>query len=244
MARDPRVKFIAVSQAIRARAIEFGIPKDSIQLLYTGIDTISFTSGAIPIENRENVVLFIGRLVENKGVEILLRAAHKVKSHIKDIKLIIIGDGPLRSSLERLSNSLDVEAEFTGSMPPDYVIKALHRAKLLCQPSITIDNGESEAFGMVLLEAQACGVPVISSARGGSKEGLLEGRTGYSFPESNISKLSEIIEMLIKDDNKLRDLSRAATAFVKDEFDIRARTSALEDIYLLAVGAPHTSRSH
>src|SRR5690606_28620583 len=96
LAKQRRVRFVAVSQAVKSRAIEFGIAESRIDIAYSGLDTSYFTPGTTPMQERERIVLYVGRLVENKGAHVLLQAFEKIQEVVKDATLVIVGDGPMR----------------------------------------------------------------------------------------------------------------------------------------------------
>ena len=167
MANRPRVSFIAVSEAIRSRAISFGIPESKIEVRYIGVDISKFTPGGRPLTKRERRALFVGRLVEKKGCEFLVRAFANVQEAVPNASLVIVGDGPLRDPLQSLANDLKIRVQFRGVLSGADVSRELHLARVFCLPSVTAANGDAEGFGMVLLGSQASGVPVVTSALGG-----------------------------------------------------------------------------
>lgn len=231
LADQPNVSFIAVSEAIRQRAIDFGIPDRKIAVRYIGIDTARFQPGTTPMAQRPRRVLFIGRLVEKKGLIHLLQAFSQVRRQITDAELMVVGDGPLRPHLEQAARELSIPVEFRGICSSAEIRALLHQARLLCLPSVSASNGDAEGFGMVLLEAQACGVPVVSSALGGAQEGLLDGETGFAFDEGDHLRLAEILSDLLPDDQALQRMSQTAVAFVRSRFDLHALTTRLEADY-------------
>lgn len=238
LAEQARVGFIAVSDAIRNDAIARGIPAERIVRCHIGIDTQAFhppVSRPVPAPR----VVFVGRLVEKKGVATLLRAFALARASVPDATLAVVGDGPLRGSLEALARELALPVDFLGQRDPEQVRAELQRARVFCLPSITAANGDAEGFGMVLLEAQAMGVPVVSSARGGAQEGLREGRTGFAFPEGDADALAPLLVRLLRDDAEWARMSQAGPGFVRSEFDIRPRTAALEALYDRVASAGH-----
>jgi glycosyltransferase involved in cell wall biosynthesis len=84
---------------------------------------------------------------------------------------------------------------------------------------------------MVLLEAQACGVPVVTSARGGAEEGVIDGKTGFAFAERDVDTLSDRLTRVLTDDDLALSMSEEARAFVRQRFDIRRCTRSLEQLY-------------
>ncbi|MEH2561963.1 glycosyltransferase involved in cell wall biosynthesis [Bradyrhizobium sp. AZCC 2289] len=235
LVEQPRVGFIAVSQAIRQRAIEFGIPGEKITVNYIGIDTSKFAPGSIPIAQRPAHVLFVGRLVEKKGCRYLIEAMSAVQKDVPDARLIVVGDGPLRHSLEQLAQRSGVNVDFRGAQSSAYVKRELNAARVFCLPSVTAESGDAEGFGLVLLEAQASGVPVVTSARGGAAEGIREGVTGYRFAEGDIEILATKLISLLKENKILRQMSEQGSRYVAQEFDLTHRARQLEILYDAAV---------
>ncbi len=231
LAREPGVRFCAVSQAVRERAIEYGLPADKVEVGYIGVDTAKFQPGGAPMAARAPRVLFAGRLVEKKGVAHLLHAFAELRRAVPQAELVIAGDGPLRAPLEALAQSLGVPATFAGRLTPEQLRAELAQARLFCLPSVTAANGDAEGFGLVLLEAQACGVPVVTSARGGAREGLVEGETGHAFAEGDRAALARHLAQLLPDTTRLQRMAAAAAAFVRERFDLHHHTARLEVMY-------------
>jgi len=238
LAQRRDVHFIAVSDAVRACALAYGIAPEKVTTCHIGVDTARFAPGPMPIAARAPRILFVGRLVEKKGCEVLLRAMAIVRRHHPAAEVVLIGDGPLRPGLEQLSRSLGIEAHFYGARTPKQVKAALDEARVFCLPSIQAANGDAEGFGLVLLEAQAAGLPVVSSAFGGAQEGILHGETGYRFEEKDVEMLSNHLCRLLSDPHKAAAMSRAARAFVVSRFNIETCTKALEQIYSRVAGLP------
>ena len=231
LAQESKVDFIAVSEAIRKRAIEYGIPANKISVRYIGVDTGKFSLAGPAVSEREKRVLFVGRLVENKGVEYLIRAFVLVRKVIPNAELIIGGDGPQREQLTQLTESLNLPVRFLGALTTNEVKNQLGKARVFCLPSVTISNGASEGFGMVLLEAQASGLPVVTSAKGGAVEGIRDGETGYSFAEGDVQDLSEKLTALLTDDRLVDRFSWNAIVFVRRNFEIISLSRLLEKTY-------------
>jgi glycosyltransferase involved in cell wall biosynthesis len=125
---------------------------------------------------------------------------------------------------------LNVKVQFLGAVTQDIVKQQLDEARVFCLPSITAANGNYESFGMVLLEAQASGVPVVTSALGGM-EGLVDGVTGLSFPEKDVRSLIRRLCDLLGDDKLALRMSDAGPRYVREHFDILKCTRRIEDFY-------------
>jgi glycosyltransferase involved in cell wall biosynthesis len=231
LSNERSVHFVAVSEVIQARAIAFGIPANKISVRYTGVDTSRFRRGSVSITAVPKRILFVGRLVEVKGVEYLIKAFAQVHAEVAEAELVIVGDGPDREHLSHLSKSLEISAEFLGGLSSQQVREQMLQARVLCLPSITTKKGNLEGFGTVLLEAQACGLPVVSSAAGGASEGLLDTRTGFRFVEKDVEGLAARLKQILLNDKLCSGMSASATEFVRHNFDIRNCSRALEEIY-------------
>jgi glycosyltransferase involved in cell wall biosynthesis len=231
MAANPRVHFIAVSEAIRTRAIEWGLPPERISLRYIGVDLDRFQKNAQPVEQRAPRILFIGRMVEKKGGEYLIRAFAKVRAQLPAAELVMVGGGRLRPKLESLASELSVPVTFAGVLSSEQITEHLHATRVFCSPSITADNGDAEGLPIVILEAQACGVPVVTSARGGAQEGIVHGTTGYAFQEKDVDSLSEYLLQLLQNDRLAASMSRAARLNVEQNFGLSRCTAKLEELY-------------
>jgi glycosyltransferase involved in cell wall biosynthesis len=231
IARDPRVYFVAVSEAIRKRAIEFGIPEEKIAVNYIGVDTGKFVRSGLPVTHRRKRILFVGRLVEKKGCIYLIRAFALVCKSIPDAELMIVGGGPLKGYLEKEAMALNLPVSFLGVLPSEGIKQQLADSRILCLPSVTAENGDAEGFGLVILEAQACGVPVVVSAIGGAKEGILNGQTGFDFAERDIEGLASKIVYMFSHDDVLQGMSDSAVSYVQKAFSIYPCTKALENYY-------------
>ena len=221
--------FICVSEFIRRKALEAGFPKDKLRVHYIGVDRKAFSSHK-RVGGRE-IVLFVGRLVEKKGCEYLIRAMARVQERIRQAELIVIGDGPLRESLQFLAQSLKVDCKFLGSQSTEVVRDWLSVARVFCSPSVTAKNGDSEGLPIVILEAQAMGVPVIGSNHAGIPEAVRDGETGLLTPERDDQHLADCIYRLLVDDIVWKTYSRTAVDWIKKRFDLHNQTNELESIY-------------
>jgi len=209
---------VAVSNFLGLRLRELGVPPGKIRVIYGGVE-LPEKSEAAPGKR----VLFVGSLVEQKGVDVLLRSFRRVKEQIPEAELLIVGDGRERERLEELSRSLglrdvhfegakeDLEAYYSGS-------------RVLALPSRT------EGFGLVALEAMARGLPVVATRTGGIPEVVLHRRTGILVEPDNPEALAEaLIEVLSNGELWKRLSSRAREWASKFSWD---RTAAeYEEVY-------------
>jgi glucosyltransferase len=229
LASEPAVRFIAVSEVIRRRAVAYGIPAEKVMVRHIGVDRVGFAPGGRPVAEREFRVLFVGRLVEKKGCEYLIRAFAQVQRQIPDASLVIAGDGDRCDDLRRLAGQLGVGVGFRGALSGAAVRQELHLARVFCLPSVTAANGDAEGLPIVLLEAQAAGVPVVTSA--GDGEAVRDGVTGFTVGERDIDALAARITTILTNSELASAMSAAGPRFVAETFDIRHCTDALERCY-------------
>ena len=156
-----------MSQFIAQRALALGARAESIpDVVPTGVSVAEVTPTPLP---DEPTVLHVARLVEKKGTEYLIRALPSLKKLVPEVKLRIVGQGPLRAQLEGLADSLGVGdiVEFLGARKHGQVLDEIANSRVLCLPSVTSRSGDAEGLGQVLLEAGALARPVVKSLSGG-----------------------------------------------------------------------------
>jgi colanic acid/amylovoran biosynthesis glycosyltransferase len=222
-------RVLCVSEFIRRQVLEKGFSPDRTMVHYTGIDLRKFVPD--PTLKRKPIVLFAGRLVEVKGCEYLIRAMETVQSKVKDVEMVVIGDGPLREQLERQARSSLRLFRFIGGCSPAVVRDWMSKASVFSTPSIVAEAGNTEGFGMVFAEAQAMGLPIASFATGGIPEAVEHGVTGLLAPERDTNALANNIVTLLTDASVWRQFSAAGQERVKKLFDLEKQTAKLEQIY-------------
>lgn len=221
--------FLCVSKFIRDVALRAGFPENKLRVHYTGIDCRRFCPSDVIRDPK--LILFVGRLVEVKGCEYLLRAMEIVQRSDPMARLEIIGDGPLRLELEALASRLALRACFRGTQSSAEVLRSMSRARILCNPSVTAASGAMEAFGMVFAEAQAVGTPVVTFTNAAMPEAVKHGETGLLCPERDVGALAESLLTFLEDEGSWSSASERATTWVQGSFDIAKQTRKLEDIY-------------
>jgi colanic acid/amylovoran biosynthesis glycosyltransferase len=222
--------FLCVSDFIRRKLIAKGFPEDLTHVHYLGVDTNFFKPD--PSVRREKLVLFVGRLVENKGCAYLLKAMKVVRETHPDAALAIIGDGLQRTQLETMTKEMRIgNVRFLGTQSPEIIRSWMNRARVFCVPSIEIPSGASEAFGLVFAEAQSMGVPVVSFKTGGIPEAVADGRTGLLNSPGDWRGLAEQIDFLLSSTDLWKRFSVAGRERVIRYFDLAKQSAELEQMY-------------
>lgn len=152
--------------------------------------------------NGDNIVLAVGRLIPLKGVNYLIQAMSHVAIKYPTAKLIICGEGSEKLNLVKLVIKLNLSDNviFTGHVPNDRIVQYYHSADVFVLPSIRIDGFE-EGLGVVLLEAMACGVPVIGSNTGGIGSIIDDGYNGFLAKAKSPEDIAEKIITLLSDES-------------------------------------------
>jgi len=231
--------FICISDAGKEKLLKLGAPEEKMIKIPMGIDLNS-----IPFKHRsynppEAIrLLSVGRLVEMKGREYALKAVAKLKDKYP-LHYDIVGDGPLRPDLEKLAADLGLgsSVKFWGWTSSEALTDLYDQAHLFVHPSITSSDGNQEGQGMVLLEAQACGIPVVATKHGAFPDSLIDGRTGFLVPEKDADALAERLDFLISSPHLWPQMGRLGRRFVQDNFDSKILNNRLEDIYRRLVQA-------
>ncbi|RQD76766.1 MAG: glycosyltransferase family 4 protein [Candidatus Syntrophonatronum acetioxidans] len=215
-------RVVAVSHYL-ARELEgeFSLPREKIEVINCGVDTDKFFPrprekalaelGLNPRPKEEKIILFVGNLIELKGLMPLLRAFASISPSLPQARLVLVGEGPLKERLLQEASSLGIKdrVTFTGPLPHHRIPTWMSAAHLFVLPSY------QEGFGLVALEALACATPVVASRVGGLPEVVTHERDGLLVPPGEEKALAEKILLLLKDEK------------LHGEFSSRARDSAL-----------------
>ena len=214
--------FVVSSPPLGEHAAALAPYRDRIRVVPFGIDPAAWTE-ATGSAGQPPFVLFVGRHVAYKGVDVLLRALQGT-----GIRAEIVGDGPRRREWEALAASLGVAARFPGDLP-DHEVKALyHACSVFVLPSIT----RAEAFGYVQLEAMASGKPVVSTdVRSGVSWVNQHDRTGLIVPAGNVDALRMALQRLMGDADLRRRLGEQGRRRVEEMFTLQHLRERLRLLY-------------
>jgi len=221
--------FLAVSDALRDRAIARGFPDERTLTHYNGVDLNRFAPSPDPPAAR--IILHAGRLVEKKGTALLIEVFSRVAKEFPDAKLVIAGDGPLRMSLQRQAAPLGGQVQFLGAVLRVRIADLMRTAWLLATPSVTARDGDAEGLPNVVVEAAASGVPVVATAHAGIPEAVEDGVSGLIVPENDPAALAAALRRLLGSAELRSAQSAAARRLAKSRFDLRRQSERLEEIY-------------
>jgi len=169
--------------------------------------------------NNMPVILFVGRLVERKGVRYLIEAFNKILQVYK-AQLFIVGGGPERGKLEEMVNELGIKGsvKFPGVISDEELDKLYRKADVFVLPACFDSRGDTEGLGVVLIEAMSYEIPVIASNVGGILDIVKDRETGILVPEKNSEKLSGAIIYLLENKKFAERLGKQGKKFIKKNF--------------------------
>lgn len=226
--------FLPISDYWRHKLISLGCDDKKIIVHRMGIDCQKFTFIPRQPLGREQIRLVtIARLIGKKGIEYGIHSVAKLSKLYQSIEYNIVGDGDLRKFLERLIDELDVGDAVTllGWKQRAEIIEILNKADVLLAPSVTSKNGDQEGIPVVLMEAMAMGLPVISTLHSGIPELVEHGISGFLVPEQDIDALAEKINYLIKHPELWPILGQAGRLHVEEYYNINKLNDRLIEIY-------------
>lgn len=215
--------FIYISEAGKEKISALGGEEKKMIKIPMGIEAEKIAFRERSLTSGEVVrLLSVGRLVEMKGRAYAIRAVAKLVTRYP-IQYDILGDGPLRKELQELIDALKVSKyiRLWGWVDTDKRNEMYEKAHLFIHPSVTASDGNQEGQGVVLLEAQAYGIPVIATRHGAFPDSVIDGKTGFLVPEKEIDALAERIEVLIQNSAEWPKIGSNGRQFVKVSFDAK-----------------------
>lgn len=177
-------------------------------------------------------VIFVGRLVERKGVRFLIEAFAHVKDAIPH-RLVIIGDGPERADLEQRTHNLNLEDRiiFTGRISDEELYRHYNQCSFIVLPAVYDAKGDIEGLGVVLIEAMSYSKPAIASNAGGITDIMTDGENGFLVPPRDVHALAKAIERLATDNEMRERMGVRAKQVVDGKFSWNRITSQLISLY-------------
>jgi glycosyltransferase involved in cell wall biosynthesis len=229
---------ISPSDYIKKLLILEGAPPQKIKMVRLGIDS----EGIVPMDWEKRLafgpsVLFLGRLVEKKGLIPLIYAFDIVKKRIPEAKLTIIGDGNLRKRIERLIERLGLEDSviLKGALKREESFPIMNRHWVYAQHSITTKSGDKEGAPVSISEASAHALPIVSTMHSGIPEQVIDGKTGFLVQECDYEAMAERIIYLLENPEIAAKMGRAARAHIESNNRLKERVekiyALLENIY-------------
>lgn len=207
-----------------------GVDPTKVVLCRHGVRLDRFDlAGRAPEDGR---VLTIGRLVAKKGFADLIEACALLAGRNVRFHLDIVGDGPLAADLAALveARGLETKITFHGARPQPELVELYRRAAIFALAPAVQADGDRDGIPNVILEAMACGVPVVASAISGIPEAVEHGRTGFLVPPSDAAALADRLELLLRDPAGAEKIGRVGAEYVRASFDLGACVAPLAEL--------------
>lgn len=203
--------------------------KARVERIYNGLRLRPRLAGS---PREPGLILAVGRLVEKKGVDVLLHSCALLRERGVPFRAVIIGDGEERQSLEALRRSLGLEmVAFIGPQPDEVVSDWMQRAALLAAPFVVGSDGDQDALPTVLIEALSHGTPVVAGRVGGVPEIVADGVEGYVIGPGEPDRFADAVAHLLDNPGLGRTMGAAGPAKVAAHFDSRATSAQLEALW-------------
>jgi glycosyltransferase involved in cell wall biosynthesis len=229
-----RARFVAtISEYNRQFLIKKGGSGDKIHVIRCGVDPSAFSARTGRALNSIPKIGTLGRMVEKKGIDDLIRACKLLKDRSIAFHLEIAGDGPMESELKALVGDGDFaeQVQFTGPLAHDQVpawLQSLDIFVLACRKD---RNGDMDGIPVVLMEAMLAGVPVISCRISGIPELIEDGRSGLLAEPENPAELAGAISRLLSDERLYEDLRKKAIVKVQTDFELSNNVTQLNKLF-------------
>jgi len=236
-------KFRALTNSAKLRLIKEKVSEEKISVIPPAINIKKFSPGTSDLREKLNlkgkrIILYVGRLIKQKGVIELILAMKLVKKVISDATLLLVGGGPLEETVKKLSTDLNLEESIRlyGPVPHESMPEVYRVADVLVLPSI-VTKTWMEQFGYVLAEAMATGIPVVASNCGAIPELVKHEETGLlAKPGDPIDLAQRIIEIL-KNDELKQKVRENGMKYVRKYYSLEEVVPKLDNFYLTLVQA-------
>jgi len=220
---------VCCSRIVRERLISFGVEPDKIKVLYPAVDFGRYYPCDVPRNHLEEkgvggrkILLTTGRLVERKGHDQVIRALPEIIKRFPDVLYCISGIGPNEENLRKIAQESGVVdyVRFLGRLPEKELLYLYNTCELFIMPSREIEKeGHIEGFGIVFLEANACGKPVIGGRSGGVLEAIREGETGLLVNPDSRREIAEKVIFLLSRPDEARKMGNRGLDWVRKNFN-------------------------
>lgn len=224
-------KIIAVSEATKKYLLENSIPDKKIEVLFNAVDTRLFASGLTGAAIRREfglgsgpLVTIVARLFPYKNHALLIEAFSRLHSRRADVKLLIVGDGPME-------NALRTQADATAPGAVTFAGARYDIPEIMAASDVVVLCSKCETFGKALVEAMAAGKPVIGTAVDGIPEVIVDGQTGILVPPEDGPALTQAMDRLLAERELAAAMGRAGQVRAQELFDIRKQVERLQEIY-------------
>ena len=206
----------------------------AVRVIHHGVELDLFTPRPRPAGDAEARIMTVGRLVEKKGFPDLFRALGRLKDSGRRLTCQVYGDGPLLNSLTELRNSLGLAdvVHFAGERSRESIVQALSDSEVFVLTPRVTEDGDRDGIPNVLVEAMACGLPVVSTSAGGISELVSHGVNGFLTAPGDVAGIEKQIATLLDSPELRQQMGVAARNTVEADYDVNVAAEQLERIFL------------
>jgi len=195
-------------------------------VIYNGLEIPDVEPVPLPFDSP--VLLCMGRLIQDKGFDLALKAFSRIHHSYPNLKMIVAGDGNSKLELQQLTKELGVDdkTEFTGWIDPDLIPKLLNRATIVIIPSRW-----REPFPLVALQTGLMARPVVATRAGGLPEAIIDGETGYLFEMENVEQIADALRTLLDSPTASQEMGNNARKHIQKEFSLEKFIQSYDLLY-------------
>ncbi len=235
-------RIVAVSRFTADLVEQAGVDRHRVHVIHPGCDAERFRPRAVDPVLRDRllgaragdrVVLTVGNLVERKGHDMVIRALARVLRQIPDVTYLVVGDGPHRDHLDRLAHATGVRDRvvFAGRVDAEALPDIYALSDVFVMPSrVRPAESDVEGFGLVFLEANACGKPVIGGRSGGIPDAIVDGKTGFLVEPESVPDIADRLALVLADRDLGAEMGREARTRVKAHFSWAGAAAQVQEV--------------
>jgi glycosyltransferase involved in cell wall biosynthesis len=208
---------IAVSSTMKKKLIDLGCPQEKIHHITYGPNDIFFKNNPSYLSN---TFLGIGRFVNKKAPYLTILAFKELSDEYPDARLKIAGEGELLNTCRNITKAFKIEDKvtFLGAINPEQIRIEMENALAFVQHSVVADSGDSEGTPVAVLEAQAAALPVIATNHAGIPDVVVEDKTGFLVPETDIYAMKEAMKKILNNRSLAKEMGSAGRHRIKNNF--------------------------
>jgi len=216
----------AVSNNVMENVVKLGVEREKCVVIPNGVD-LEFFKMDHQFREKPRKIVYVGRLLANKGPQILLQSAKSVIKKFPDVQFLIVGDGPLLAKLEKFcnENNLNSNVKLLGRL--EDIRPTMNESDLYVRPSYL------DGMPLGVLEAMAMGLPVLATDIAGTKELIEHGKTGHLVRAGNADELANAIIELLQNPDYMKKIANNGLEFISSKFDWDHVTQEYEKCYRL-----------
>ncbi|MDF7808349.1 glycosyltransferase family 4 protein [Pontiellaceae bacterium B12219] len=195
-----KCRFSVVSESTRDELVQMKVPEEHVRVIYNGADLSRYQPSDEP---KKPFMIWIGRIQKYKGPIDACQVLEKLQNEFQSLELVIVGDGPFRPQLERYitEHGLQHKVRLTG------FIDGAEKIKLLQQASVHLQSSYKEGWGLSVIEANACGCPVVANNTTGLCDSVVNGKTGLLYDFCSVEDAASKVRKILTDSRLARSLS-------------------------------------